>query len=183
MFRLWKMTSFLAGATVSTFASKQKGHGFQSLSGFQLGVRVLPLRGFPGSSGLLPQTEINLGCKRLFVLDLAVRHKAGAGLWPWPLTARSCARSGSAYPLPSPCPEPPLVLHPSLPLLPFSITSHYLLTNVCPLQPSQFCCCVYPPPSIFCGVGGDGGGGGISCVSTALPLLLRAMERMGLKNR
>lgn len=85
-------------------------------------------------------------------------------------------------PLHLPRPKPPLILYPSLPLPLFSMTGHHLLTNVCPLQPSQFCCCVYPPLPVFCGVGGDGGGG-ISCISTALPSPLRAMERMGLKNR
>lgn len=45
-------------------------------------------------------------------------------------------------PSPLPRPKPPLILHPSLPLPLFSMTSHQLLTNVCPLQPSQFCCCV-----------------------------------------
>lgn len=62
----------------------------------------------------------------------------GSSLGPWLLTTQSSTRSTSDPSTPKTSPH-------SSPFTYFPLTAHHLLTNVCPLQPSQCCCCVHPP--------------------------------------
>lgn len=76
------------------FCLGAKGSWLPVPVGFPVGVRALPCSVWVPR--VLPQTEINLGSKRLFVLDLSAGHEPSTGLWPWPLKAHSCTRSSSA---------------------------------------------------------------------------------------
>lgn len=68
----------------------------------------------------------------------------GSSLEPWDSDSsqQHKVHFGSLHP--QNLPSFVILQFPSFPL-PFPLTGHHLLINVCPLQPSQCCCCVHPP--------------------------------------